>query len=228
MKYLLLLVFIACAACNPYAQEETKEKTDYLEDTTSSFVFLEDNTTVKKFSGDSIRIFIADEELYDSILLPVSDKFYKQFIENNSLFENKRYSADYAEGANVSHYYWGQIETSLDYKFLLISQREELDFPVDKVFLFVFGRNDNLLSVTPVAELGYYPGGHDKGYSTLHKHKLLKYISVQEDIMDEDFADKKNPKYLYEKDSITIKYVFQEGKFYRTYIDTVKTSYWTK
>lgn len=228
MKSLLLLLFIACVACNPFAKEETIGETDSVEAAASSFDLLEENARVKKYSGDSIRIFIADEELYDSALLPVSDKFYEQFMKNNSLFENKRYSTDFAEGSNISHYYWGQIETSPDYKFLLIAQREELDFPIDKVFLFVFGRNHNLVSVTPVAELGYYPGGQDIRYSTLLGNKMLEFVSVQESIIDEDNSEEGNPKYFYVKDSTIIRYAFNSGKFKRTYIDTLTSNYWTK
>ncbi|MBC5994346.1 hypothetical protein [Pontibacter cellulosilyticus] len=228
MKYLFLLVFLACVACNPDVKEETKKQTDSVEATTSSFSFMEDSSRIKKISGDSIRIFIADEEQNDSTLLPVSDSFYEQFIKNNSLFENKRYSADFSEGTNISHYYWGQIETPLDYKFLLISQREELDFAVNKVFLFVFDIHDKLMSITPVAELGYYPGAKDYRYSTLRSNSKLEFVSVQESITDEDDSEEGNPNYLVEKDSTTIKYAFRKGKFDRTYTDTVKTSYWTK
>jgi hypothetical protein len=228
MKYLLLLAFIACVACNPSAKEETKVKYGSVEATTSSPIFLEDKTRIKKFSGDSIRIFIADEEQNDSTLLPVSDSFYERFIKKNSLFENKRYSADFAEGTNVNHYYWGEIETPLDYKFLLISQREELDFAVNKLFLFVFDKNDKLMSITPVAELGYYPGAQDIRYSTLLGNKMLAFVSVQESIIDQDNSEEGKPKYLYEKDSTIIRYAFNSGKFDRTYIDTLTSNYWTK
>lgn len=176
---------------------------------------------LKLYSGDRVEIAI-DRDLNIDLLEPVDSVFYFTYLHGDSHFCGFRQKHLKEGGPDCEQFYFGEIQSSSDYKQLLVMQRYAFNDIINSVFLLTFDKDMNLKSVLEVASLIHQAELAPNFKSIIYNDSITKF-EITRNLMPEDIAENH---LLICRDSLTKKFKLQEGKYSLSRFDSVRLCNW--
>lgn len=176
----------------------------------------------KIYNSDSFTINLSDDEIENNKFEKIDDKFYLEYVENNSLLRKRNETKDNTWGAN--HYYYGVSEND-NFYFVFIFESFHLDIAENKIFLFVLDKSSNLIETKLVSELTHFSGAEQKIQSEFKVNTLT--VSNILDAIDGSKYNEETKEINYTRDSVVEKFDCSQWKnIERISKDSIRSEFW--
>ena len=211
-RLLVLVIFISC--------QPDKDKS------TLRLDFLDVLSSIRTYSGDSIKLGLTEKQLDNLNLEPVDSLFYQTYMTNYKEFYGFNVHDGQTGGADCQQYYYGLIKNEKGFRQVLVLQRYYFNDNDNSLFLMTFDKNDSLASVLQVASLVFQADIEPNFSSIIYRDKVVKFevtkITIPEDV------DTVGHRLLFCTDSVTRTFKFMTGKYELTTRDSTRNCEWKK
>lgn len=209
-----LLIWVIFASCQPESNKPV-----------AGADFLDTLSNIQVYSGDSINVSLAEEQLEKWNLRSVDSLFYQTYLATDKNFCGFQRNDSRVGGADCRQYYYGRIKPRKGgLQQVLVLQRYYLNDYENTLLLMTFDANDSLQSVLPVASLVFQAEIEPIFTSTIYPDKVVKQEVTKMKIPEE--VDTVQHRLLYCTDSVTKTYTLVRGKYELTKKDSARYCVW--